>query len=158
VFLSFSSEDDLFIDTRVMQPLEQCLRTRINSEIKPVGTGDTMFRAGMYIHDEIISCLEQSKVMIILLTDHYCRSECCVMEFQRAIQLNKPIIIMVKDKVDKTLLTPAMRMSYNTNTRIIWTKHEGDYVLKSTWNTICDSIMELGAKPVQNQMPLNSVD
>ena len=26
VFLSFSSEDDLFIDTRVMQPLEQCLR------------------------------------------------------------------------------------------------------------------------------------
>jgi len=53
------------------------------------------------------------------------------------------------------LLTPAMRMCYNTNTRIIWTKHEGEYVLKSTWNTICDSIMELGAKPVQNQMPLN---
>ena len=26
VFLSFSSDDDLFIDTRVMQPLEQCLR------------------------------------------------------------------------------------------------------------------------------------
>ena len=146
VFLSFSSEDDLFIDTRVMQPLEQCLRTRINNEIKPVGTGDTMFRAGMYIHDEIISCLEQSKVMIILLTDHYCRSECCVMEFQRAIQLNKPIIIMVKDKVDKTLLTPAMRMCYNTNSRIIWTKHDGDYVLKSTWDTICDSIMELGDK------------
>ena len=75
MLLSFSSEDDLFIDTRVMQPLEQCLRTRINNEKKPVGTGDTMFRAGMYIHDEIISCLEQSKVMIILLTDHYCRSE-----------------------------------------------------------------------------------
>ena len=158
VFLSFSSEDDVFIDTKVANPLTQCIRQRIKQDIKPVGTGDTMFRAGMYIHDEIISSLEQSKVMIILLTDNYCRSECCVMEFQKAIQINKPIIIMVKDKVDKTLLTPAMRMSYNKNTRIIWTKHEGDYVLKSTWNTICDSIMELGAKPVQNQMPLNSVD
>jgi len=82
MFLSFSSEDDLFIDTRVMQPLEQCLRTRINNEIKPVATGDTMFRAGMYIHDEIISCLEQSKVMIILLTDHYCRSECFYYTYQ----------------------------------------------------------------------------
>ena len=119
-------------------------------DIEPVGTGDTMFRAGMYIHDEIISCLEQSKVMLILLTDNYCRSECCVMEFQKAIQLNKPIIIMVKDKVDKTLLTPAMRMSYNTNSRIIWKQHDGEYVLKGTWNTICDSIMELGTRPVHN--------
>ena len=150
VFLSFSSKDDLFVDTRVMHPLTQCLRRRIKHDIEPVGTGDTMFRAGMYIHDEIISCLEQSKVMIILLTDHYCRSECCVMEFQRAIQLNKPIIIMVKDKVDKTLLTPAMRMSYNTNSRIIWKQHDGEYVLKGTWNTICDSIMELGTRPVHN--------
>ena len=157
VFLSYSSEDDLFIDTRVMQPLKRYLLRRIKNKIEPIGTGDTMFRAGMYIHDEIISCLEQSKVMLILLTDHYCRSECCIMEFQRAIQLHKPDIFMMKDKVDKTLLTPAMRISYDTNSRVIWTKHEEEYVLKSTWDTVCDSIIELGAKPVQNHTGVANV-
>jgi len=67
------------------------------------------------------------------------------MEFQNAIQLERPVVVMTTDKVDVTLMTPMMRHHYNSNTRIIWTKRNGDYVLKCSWDSICDSILKLAS-------------
>ena len=93
--------------------------------MKPFCIGDTAFRLGKYIHDEIITCLEKSKVVLVLLTNNYCRIKYCMMEFQKATYLDKPVIFMVKDKVDEQLISPAMRLHYNHNTRIIWTQDNG---------------------------------
>ena len=143
VFLSFSSEDALFIDSNVVPPLTRTLQGRVHKDIKPLCVGDTAFTLGRYIHDEIISCLEKSQVLLVLLTNSYCRSRYCVMEFQNAIQLERPVVVMTTDKVDVTLMTPMMSHHYNINTRIIWTKRNGDYVLKCSWDKICDSILKL---------------
>jgi len=116
--------------------------------VKPLCIGDTAFRLGKYIHDEIITCLEKSKVVLVLLTNNYCRSRYCMMEFQKATYLDKPVIFMVKDKVDETLMSPAMRLHYNQNTRILWTQENGQYVLKSSWTHICESIIELASNEI----------
>jgi len=148
VFLAFSSEDDSFINEEVVPSLTPRLLTLVHN-VKPLCIGDTAFRLGKYIHDEIITCLEKSKVVLVLLTNNYCRSRYCMMEFQKATYLDKPVIFMVKDKVDEQLMTPAMRLHYNHNTRIIWAKENGKYVLKSTWARICESIIELASKEIE---------
>ena len=43
VFLSFSSEDALFIDSNVVPPLTRTLQGRVNKGIKPLCVGDTAF-------------------------------------------------------------------------------------------------------------------
>lgn len=107
--------------------------------------GDRQFKVGRYIHDEIVTCLQKCKVVVVLITDDYCRSNYCTLEFQKACQLNKPVIFMTKDSVSEELMTPMMRLHYHSNTRIIWAMENGQYVLKGTWNGVCDSILDLVA-------------
>ena len=73
LFLAFSSEDDSFINEEVVPSLTPRLLTLVH-DVKPLCIGDTAFRLGKYIHDEIITCLEKSKVVFVLLTNNYCRS------------------------------------------------------------------------------------
>ena len=148
VFVAFSGEDELFINTNVIPQLTDNLQSKLGEAafMKPLCTGDTMFRVGKYIHEEIMVCLDNSMVMLVLLTNNYCRSRYCMMEFQQALCLDKPVVFMIKDKLDETLMAPAMRQHYNNNARILWAKERDEYVLKSTWTRICESIIELASK------------
>ena len=128
-----------------MPSLTPRLLTLVNNG-KPLCIGDTAFRLGKYIHDEIITCLEKSKVVFVLLTNNYCRSRYCMMEFQKATYLDTPVIFMLKHNIDEQLMTPAMRLHYNHNTRIIWTQENGQYVLKTTGIHMCESFIELASR------------
>jgi hypothetical protein len=144
VFLSFSSYDHDFLTENVYRPLLRHLQDRTKCERDLICLGDKHFQLGRPINDEMVVSLTKSAVILILLSHNFCSSDYCRMEFDLALQLNKPIILIVKDNVDSNDMVPSLREIFHTRTRILWEQHDGDeYKLKTTWDNVCTSILEL---------------
>jgi hypothetical protein len=87
--------------------------------------------------------LRKSSVVVILLTDHYIQSVHCRNEFDYAILLEKPIVLMVKDEIDTEMMNGQMLDLYEHRTRMLFTKENDNYIPKTSWENVCASIIEL---------------
>jgi hypothetical protein len=105
--------------------------------------GDRNFQLGRPIHDQISVLLKKSSVVMVVLTDNYSQSIHCRNEFDQAFLLEKPIVLMVKDQVEIALMTPLIRDLYEKKTRVLWLWEDGQFKLKTTWDNVCTSIIEL---------------
>nr|UTM63743.1 sP-TLR5 [Cyclina sinensis] len=143
VFLSFSSKDDEFVNNNVIGPLNEHLQNMIGDNRDLVCEGDRNFRLGRPIHDQISELLKRSSVVIVVLSNNYSLSVHCRNEFDQAFMLEKPIVLMIKDEVDTECMTPLIRDIYDNKTRILWKRENGEYVLKTSWENVCRSIIEL---------------
>ncbi|XP_053378723.1 uncharacterized protein LOC128548264 [Mercenaria mercenaria] len=143
VFLSYSSKDDDFVYKYVYDPLNEHLRNMIGENRDLVCEGDRDFQLGRPIHDQISLLLKKSSVVVILLTDNYSLSVHCRNEFDQAFMLEKPIVLMIKDEVDADLMSPLIRDLYEKRTRVLWKWENGRYILKTSWENVCTSIVEL---------------
>ncbi|XP_053378989.1 toll-like receptor 7 [Mercenaria mercenaria] len=143
VFLSYSSKDDDFVYKYVYDPLNEHLRNMVGENRDLVCEGDRDFQLGRPIHDQISLLLKKSSVVVVLLTDNYSLSVHCRNEFDQAFMLEKPIILMIKDHVDTALMTPLIQDLYEKRTRILWMWENGQYILKTSWENLCTSIVEL---------------
>lgn len=142
VFLSFSSQDEAFVDSHILIPLNENLRRKVGLDKNLLCVGDRHFKPGRYIHDEIIATVQNCSVILVLLTESYCRSNYCKMEFEEAFNLDKPIIFMLKEPISDTLMSTSMKLLFQRNTRIHWKQENKQFVLKTSWSKICDSILE----------------
>ncbi|XP_052807528.1 uncharacterized protein LOC128236597 [Mya arenaria] len=77
VFLSYNSEDYNFVHEHVFMPLNLHLQTIVNTDRPLVCTGDQNFRLGLYIHEETIRLIQQSYVVVLMVTDSFCTSRFC---------------------------------------------------------------------------------
>ncbi|KAH3846741.1 hypothetical protein DPMN_089044 [Dreissena polymorpha] len=142
VFFAFSCRDDAFVSEHVVGPLRDHLKRAVGTDRDLLCVGDENFCFGRSIHDEVISCLRRSRLVVVLLSNEFLNSGFCKLEIDLALQLGKPVILMIKDQVTEELMSPSIAMLYRTNTRILWTRHGGDYILKSTWDNVVKSIID----------------
>ncbi|XP_052807417.1 toll-like receptor 5 [Mya arenaria] len=143
VFLSFSNNDYDFVHENVEMPLNLHLQTIVDTDRRLVCSGDTDFRLGVNIHDEAVRLIQQSNVVVLMMTDSFCTSNFCQSELTFAINENKPVIVMVNGRVNENIMPPILRDRFNKYTRIIWTEVDGNFELKTTWNNVCYSILEM---------------
>lgn len=143
VFLSYSSLDDDFVKHSVVGQLEECLRKVTDIDRTLICQGDLNLRPGFPVLDETICCIERSSVVIVILSDHFCKSPYCHKELYQANDLNKPILLILKGKVDENLMTPVMKLLFKQNVRILFEENNGAYILKNTWEHIGQSIIDL---------------
>ena len=143
VFLSFSSDDQDFVMENISVPLQERLQEMTKSDRDLVCIGDMHFQIGRPIHDEMFLKLSESAVILFVLSPHFCSSHYCRMEFDFALQLNKPIVLMIKDDVDPREMVPSLREMFYKRTRILWERQDNEYRLKTTWTNVCNSILEL---------------
>ncbi|XP_052273197.1 leucine-rich repeat-containing G-protein coupled receptor 4-like [Dreissena polymorpha] len=142
VFFAFSNKDDAFVSEHVVEPFRYHLKRAVKTDRNLLCVGDENFRFGRSIHDEAISCLRRSMLLVVLLLNDYLNSGYCKLEFDLALQLGKPVILMIKEQVNEELMSLSMSMLYRTNTRILWTRRGDNYVLKSTWDNVVKSILD----------------
>ncbi|XP_053400757.1 toll-like receptor Tollo [Mercenaria mercenaria] len=142
-FLGYSSDDENFVNTYVINQMNETLQQIIGINRNLICTGDKYFRPGRMVHDEIATCLERSCVMVVLISDLYCSSVYCRSEFDQAHIYGKPIVLMVRGHVDEDMMSPAMKQLYRKNARVLWSEENGEYVLKTTWENVCSSILDL---------------
>ncbi|XP_060582006.1 toll-like receptor 4 [Ruditapes philippinarum] len=143
VFLSYSSQDEDFVQKYVYQSLNEHLQKMVGDDRDLICEGDRNFQLGRSIHDQISVLLKKSSVVMVVLTDNYSQSIHCRNEFDQAFMLEKPIVLMVKDQVETALMTPLIRDLYEKRTRVLWLWEDGQYKLKTTLENVCTSIIEL---------------
>ena len=142
VFLSYSSRDEEFVQDHVIDPLNENLKLMIGTDRNLICTGDQHLRPGFRVLDETIKCLDRASVIIVVASNNFCRSSYCQNEFDQAYIQRKPIVLMLLGEVDEELMAPSMKQLYRRNVRILWKVENGQYVLKSTWENICSSVLE----------------
>jgi hypothetical protein len=143
VFLMYSSYDMDFVHDNVYNNLNNNLKVAIGTERDLVCEGDTHFRPGKPIPDEVSELLDNSAVVVAVISNRYCQSVHCRNEFYQAFLKEKPIVLMLKGNIELENMTGCMKDLFEKNTRILWTFQDGNYYLKTTWENVCESIVGL---------------
>ena len=141
-FLSYSSMDDQFVQDHVIDPLNENLRLMIGTDRDLVCTGDQHLRPGFRVFDDTDLCLDRASVVIVVVSDNFCRSSYCRMEFDQAYLKKKPIVLMLLGHVDEELMMPTLKTLYKRDVRILWKNENGQFVLTTTWENVCSSVLE----------------
>ncbi|XP_060597181.1 toll-like receptor 2 [Ruditapes philippinarum] len=141
-FLLYSSGDYQFVEDHVINQLNENLKLNIGTDRNLICTGDQYFRPGFNIHDETELCLDRASVVILLLSNNFCRSSYCRNEFDQAYMQRKPVVLMMLGNVEEELMMPTLKNLYKRDARILWKIENEQVVLNTTWENICSSLLE----------------
>ncbi|KAL3842883.1 hypothetical protein ACJMK2_020858 [Sinanodonta woodiana] len=141
VFLSFCNSDRDFVYRYIIDELKNTLSTRLNaSKDDIVCIGDIHFEPGRYILDEIIRCTESCCVVLLVVSEAFCKSDYCDFEAICAQLEKKPIILMFLEDVDPKCMSKMMYKHFQRYTRVRWVRHGDEFELVPSWGKVCDSI------------------
>ena len=143
VFLSFCSADEEIVLNEIFPNLNAGLKKILNTEVRCVATGGHDFRPGFSVGNEIIRCVEASSVVVYFVTNNFCRKMWCRSEALVAHCDNKPIILMLWEKVNIKLMPKHMSKFYQEYVRVHWVKENGQRVMQPGWDELCQAIVRL---------------
>ena len=143
VFLSFCSEDITFVLNRVYPKLNEGLQKILGTNYRCVAMGDTDFRPGLLIANETIRCIDESSVVVFIVSDAFCKKKWCRYEILTASCSHKPIVLMIMGQVDFKLMPKILLRHYETYTRVHWATENGKLTMNQGWNELCENIVRL---------------
>lgn len=144
IFISYSNTDVDFVFEHIIYPINQHLReiTELDDDTF-VATGDQQFRAGFSIHDEIQRCIEQSAVMLVVVSNAYCTSAYCRNEIETSVELDKPVVLLFLEEVNEANMPKVMRRVFKKCVRAKMNYVDGQLQVVPSWENICNSLLEL---------------
>jgi hypothetical protein len=142
-FVSYSSEDKDFVDNYLIAHLNETLQQMIGVNRNLICTGDLYLRPGFGITDEIALCMERASAFIVVVSNDFNLSLYCQNELDMAYRLQKPIVLFIKGTIDESLMTPLMKCLFKSNVRVLWALENQQYTLKTTWENVCSSLLDL---------------
>ncbi|XP_045215606.2 uncharacterized protein LOC123565903 [Mercenaria mercenaria] len=143
VFLSFSNEDEEFVHSHILEQLNENLQLMTGIDRTLVCTGDQHFRPGFNTHEETFRLLDAASVLIVVVSNNFLASNFCLSELDKAYEKRMPIVLMLKEQVDPDNMKSTLKTLYQNNTRILWNFENGEYVLKTSWENVCKSVLDL---------------
>jgi len=149
VFLSFCSQDEPTVTGYILDQLQATLRDIISTERELVCTGDTQFRPGYPIGEEINNCICQSAVTILVVSNAFCHNiTWCQREVQEAYDQNKPIILLMLEKVSPDAMGPVLQRLFAKYTHASWKAgdHNNGGHMEPDWPVFGQSIIALAAQ------------
>ncbi|XP_060592016.1 uncharacterized protein LOC132746784 [Ruditapes philippinarum] len=84
LFLSYSSDDEEFVKTNILQQLDENLKLMTGIDRQLVCTGDFNFRPGFHLHDEIDKLIEEASVMTVVVSNNFINSNYSCSEVNQA--------------------------------------------------------------------------
>ncbi|XP_053387473.1 toll-like receptor 4 [Mercenaria mercenaria] len=145
-FLSFCSEDERHEIELTYENLRESLKALTGIEQELVCFGDKHINPGFPIVDEILRCVSKSCVAVFVVSNSFCESYWCQMEVREAYELNKPIILICKEVIDLTIMSPLMLKIFRQFTRAkIVTNENGQMELVPDFGHFSSSILKLAA-------------
>ena len=154
VFMSFCSEDDDMVMDDIFPVLQDTLQRQVGTQRDLVVRGDTTFRPGFPINEEIIRGIDEAAVVILVVSTHYCQKEWCQQEMREAYDQRKPIILIMLEKVDTKYMSKVLKRIYDRYTHARWvpksTVENGGH-LEPDWSHFCRSVIALAGPTTKNQ-------
>ncbi|KAH3747720.1 hypothetical protein DPMN_182149 [Dreissena polymorpha] len=93
-FLSFSSDDAELVVHKILPRLNSELQQKTGTSRVLLCSGDSNFRPGYSLGEEIIRCIEDSAVIVLAVSKRFCQKEWCRKEVQEIYDQNKPLILL----------------------------------------------------------------
>ena len=143
VFLSFCSEDEEFVMEKVFPHLNDGLKKILKTESRCVSIGGMDFHPGLPLGDEIIRCIEAATVVVLFVTNAFCRKQWCRNEAMVAHTDNKRMVLMLSERVDVKRMPKHLYKHYMQYTRVHWVQEHGERVMKPGWDELCAAIVRL---------------
>ena len=104
------SKDDMFVQNHVVPVLTDVFEQVIGLEgDNLISMGFREYTLGRYIACEGDAYIRQSFSVLFMLTDHSSRCARCKSELQMAVNLNKPIAVLINETVDQELIPPWLQ-------------------------------------------------
>lgn len=154
VFLSYSSVNSGFVTLNILPKINSTLKSLLTTSEDCVTAGDFNFRPGKYIADEIVRCVEESRVLVACVSRQFCKSHWCKNEIIVSQMENKPLVLLFLEPVEKTKMPKCLRKHFDKTTRCKVTKDSaGQVIFQPNVETVCESILQLMTKSNEFSVP-----
>ena len=88
-------------------------------------------------------CCRKSGVVILVISKPFCASIHCNYEAHIAFEMRKPLILMFREHVAVSDMTPILKVIFRLYTRITWKQQGDEYAMSTTWQNVCEAILDL---------------
>nr|KAG5692577.1 hypothetical protein BaRGS_024137 [Batillaria attramentaria] len=120
VFVSYDSEDELWVQQHLMPELEERLGLRLCLHERD-------FIPGKNIVDNIVHCVQNSKKVMMLFSTNFSQSPWCQFELNlclsHVMENDDMLLVVLLEDIPSRDLTPAMMAVMKTTTYIEWDDH-----------------------------------
>ncbi|KAK3609561.1 hypothetical protein CHS0354_019573 [Potamilus streckersoni] len=155
VFLSYCSQDSHIADDIILPSLNKCLKKTFNTQKDLVCTGADSFVPGMLIIDEIHRCIKESLVIVPVITPAFLESRWSLKECVDAIERHRQVVVLMKQHTDIAGTIDTIKHLIAQHTIATWSYNEGQFVIRPSWNTICDGIIQTASETFRNHRRQN---
>ncbi|XP_045195126.2 toll-like receptor 13 [Mercenaria mercenaria] len=120
-FVAYKAEDSEWVHGRLLPVLEDEIGLKLCIHERD-------FKLGVFINDNIISNIDASEKMILILSNSFARSGWCMFELKVAhtklIEEEKELVIILLEKIDAKNMKNSIKVLLNTTTYIEWTEDQ----------------------------------
>ncbi|XP_052784832.1 carboxypeptidase N subunit 2-like [Mya arenaria] len=145
VFLSYCSEDADLVETKIRPGIRAGLRDLTQYSGELICSGDLNFRPGFQIGEEIIRCIEDSAVTIIVVSNSFCFKQWCKREVQESYDQNSPVIILLVEHVEPDLMGTVLTKLFKRFSHASWISDSDGGHIEPDWPILCQSIIDLAS-------------
>ncbi|XP_052812626.1 P-granule-associated novel protein 1-like [Mya arenaria] len=146
VFLSFCSEDADLVEGKIRPRVIEGLRELTQYSGELVCSGDLSFRPGFQIGEEIIRCIEDSAVTIIVVSNSFCTKQWCKREVQESYDQNNPMIILLVEHVEPNVMGKVLMKLFKRFAHASWIADDDGGHIEPNWSILCQSIIDLATR------------
>lgn len=155
VFASFCSEDETLVTEQILPNLQRSLQSIVNTSKELIVQGDALFRPGFPIIEEIMRGVNDCAVIILFVSKRFCEKQWCQQEIREAYEQNKPIVVIMLEKVDTKLMGKVLEKIFRRYAHARWVSDDSGGHLEPDWLPFCQSLIAL-AGPVSEKQTVAS--
>nr|AIZ97750.1 toll-like receptor 13 [Cyclina sinensis] len=130
-FVAYNQEDSDWVREHLLPVLEDEHQLKLCIHERD-------FRAGILINDNIVTCIEQSKKIIIILSNEFAKSGWCMFELRVAhskhIEDEMELVVILLERINGRNMNNSMKTLLETTTYIEWTEDQHGQLL--FWNQL----------------------
>ncbi|KAL3886754.1 hypothetical protein ACJMK2_026727 [Sinanodonta woodiana] len=158
VFLSYCSKDAQIVDENILPSLNRYLYETFNTKKDLVCTGENDFVPGMRIIEEIHRCINKSLVVVSVITPAFLQSDWSQAECVAAVDRHRQVVILMKKHTDTSRAIRTIQYLLGQYTRGTWSDNEGVFVIRPSWNTICEGILCAASEALRQYRTQNLIE
>ncbi|KAK3595000.1 hypothetical protein CHS0354_003724 [Potamilus streckersoni] len=141
VFVPYCSRDSDIVEGDILPMVINYFKENLAIEENIVCTGKENFIPGLRIINEIHRCLDESLVVVPVITRSFLQSSWSLEELVVASEKGKKTVILLEEQTDVSDATETVKNLVARYTRATWSRKEGRFVIRPTWNVICQSLI-----------------
>ncbi|KAL3888292.1 hypothetical protein ACJMK2_000663 [Sinanodonta woodiana] len=158
MFLSYCSRDTQIVEEQILPSLKRYLHETFNTARDIVCTGADDFVPGMRIIDEIHRCINKSLVVVPVITPAFLQSKWSQEECVAAVDRHRQVVILMEKNTDTSSAIVTIQNLIWQHTRGTWSDNEGVFVIRPSWNIICEGIIRAASEALRHYRRHNLIE